>query len=207
MTDSLMEFIERNVPPGGLALDIGANCGFYTTLFAARFDRVVAFEPNPDSLAQLGDATANMANVVIIPAALSNKPGRTSFHLDRRDGMAGVASSIYDLGIPSEIIEVNVTTIDQACAEQGRPPSFMKIDVEGAEPFVIDGGWDTIIRYRPVMVFEFWESWWDKGFSELFAKLSPLYDLTRLQDGSEATAYYTQPRLEVADICAVPKAH
>src|SRR5438045_7911753 len=36
------------VPRGGIAVDIGANVGFFAYALAGIADRVVAFEPNPD---------------------------------------------------------------------------------------------------------------------------------------------------------------
>jgi hypothetical protein len=38
------------MPRGGTAVDVGANEGFYAYALADIADRVVAFEPNPDSL-------------------------------------------------------------------------------------------------------------------------------------------------------------
>jgi len=36
------------VPRGGIAVDVGANVGFFAYALAEIADRVVAFEPNPD---------------------------------------------------------------------------------------------------------------------------------------------------------------
>ena len=36
------------VPRGGIAVDVGANVGFFAYALAAIADRVLAFEPNPD---------------------------------------------------------------------------------------------------------------------------------------------------------------
>src|SRR5262249_36832247 len=45
-------FVEANVPRGGCVLDIGANIGYYTLLFARAVGpagRVFAFEPEPEN--------------------------------------------------------------------------------------------------------------------------------------------------------------
>ena len=56
---------------GMLAIDLGANVGEFTRLMAKKAERVFAFEPDPWSLEQLREATRDMTNVEIVPAALT----------------------------------------------------------------------------------------------------------------------------------------
>ena len=46
--DPIAALVRRFADPNGTALDVGANQGLYTRVFCECFDRVVAFEPNPD---------------------------------------------------------------------------------------------------------------------------------------------------------------
>jgi hypothetical protein len=52
-----------------------------------------------------------------------------------------------------EELAVQVDTLDSSLPD-GYAPSLIKIDVEGAERQVIEGGIETISRYRPAILFE-----------------------------------------------------
>ncbi len=60
-----------------------------------------------------------------------------------------------DMPAGEEVNEITVPTerLDDVLPE-GFEPSFMKIDVEGAELLVLRGAAETIARHRPVIVFE-----------------------------------------------------
>ena len=54
-------------------------------------------------------------------------------------------------------------------------PSFIKIDVEGAERLVLEGAMHTISRYQPTVVFEHGRgaaNHYDTGPEQIFALLS-----------------------------------
>src|SRR5436305_1219896 len=71
------------VHPGDLVLDIGASWGLFTYGLARRVapgGRVVAFEPNPLVLGSLEAIARAWPQVVILPLALSDAPGRASLH-------------------------------------------------------------------------------------------------------------------------------
>ena len=55
----------------------------------------------------------------------------------------------------SRKIFVKTTTIDEYCTENRVVPDGIKIDVEGAERLVIEGGQQTIDRYAPWILLEF----------------------------------------------------
>jgi hypothetical protein len=101
---------------------------------------------------------------------------------------------------------VECITLDQYSAAHNLIPDLIKIEVESAEPLVIAGGRNTIERRRPVMLFEFWETWWDRGFREVFEYLKPAYRLIRMQDGEDvADFYYTQTGNRAVDILCLPR--
>jgi hypothetical protein len=56
------------------------------------------------------------------------------------------------------------------------------------------------------MLFEFWETWWDRGFRELFERLVPIYRLIRTQDGVDVERfYYTNSGNKAVDILCLPR--
>jgi FkbM family methyltransferase len=210
-TDPLLEFAERNLRKDADALDIGANQGLYTIPFAAHARNVVAFEPNPELAQLLRTKGEALENVTIVEAAVSDWRGTTTFYVDTRPGVGAAASSLNllsDLAASNSVrpILVSVTTVDAYVRSAGLSPSFVKIDVEGHEPAVVRGMAHTISTFRPVLVFEFWESWWNRGYRELFDYLSPMYRMTRLATGDDAYAFYTATGgNDVVDITCIPR--
>ncbi|TIM59645.1 MAG: FkbM family methyltransferase, partial [Mesorhizobium sp.] len=52
-------------------------------------------------------------------------------------------------------LEVSIIAIDDAIVQRGlRPPSLVKIDVEGAEIDVLGGMKETLRRHRPKVIYE-----------------------------------------------------
>ena len=57
---------------------------------------------------------------------------------------------IQEEGLHTEIVKIKTKTLDS----YNFKPSFLKIDVEGANLNVIKGGWDTINTYKPFIQVE-----------------------------------------------------
>lgn len=190
--DVIERFILENLAAGGTALDVGANQGLYTEVMLRKGERVVAFEPNPTVAAMLR-GNLQTDKLFVVQMAVSDREGEIEFYLDERPKMGGCASSVYLLkGLEAHTKKnpVSCTTLDIFCGQHSLIPNLIKIDVEGHEPHVIAGAKTIIEKYRPAIIFEFWESWWDSGIKGVFDYLSRYYDLRVLQTGEEAFALY-----------------
>lgn len=125
--------------PGGVFVDVGANCGLYS-LFAARRlgpkGRVLAVEPVPEMVRRLRfNADANgFGTVQIFPMALGDAPGVTTLYV--REAQYGVSSVRDATGTATE---VPVSTL-HAVVESARVDRIdaLKIDVEGYEDHVLE---------------------------------------------------------------------
>jgi FkbM family methyltransferase len=145
----------------GLAIDVGANYGFYTSLMAACADEVVAFEANPAIAGYL--ARVSPGNVRVENLALSNDKGIVRLRIpevsgSQSPGMATV-STRNDFATEKvtgfAFVDVAATTLDHYVADRRiEAISFLKIDVEGHESEVLDGAWQSITRFMPVMLVE-----------------------------------------------------
>jgi FkbM family methyltransferase len=123
--------------------DVGANVGLYTLAAAQHAARVVAFEPAPPNLAALMRHLSlnRIRNVEVVPAAVSNVDGTARL-------AAGDSPSEFRLADAGE--QVPCVTLDGWRRTRGaRLPRILKIDVEGAEGDVLDGGAQTILAARP----------------------------------------------------------
>lgn len=148
-----------------LALDIGANRGYYTYFLAGLFRRVEAFEPNP---ATLGHLTAwGAPNVAVHTVALSSSAGTRELFVPIVNGVLQTGWASFDRhnlpeALEFQVIQVPVLPLDMYGLE---PVSFIKMDVEGHEPAVLEGATRTIEASRPVVLLEVKEKNREQVFS------------------------------------------
>jgi FkbM family methyltransferase len=146
-----------NVAADWIAFDVGANFGYYTCLLAGLCRQVHAFEPVPWLADRMeGNVDLNgFRNVTINRAALSEAEGTVPLNLpDRSDANWGTSSLVHQSGRNHEQIKVPATTLDSYCRQNNLRVDFIKLDVEGAEHFVLRGGLETLRRWKPRMVIE-----------------------------------------------------
>jgi FkbM family methyltransferase len=138
----------------GLYVDVGANRGqiLAHALRVAPRGRHIAFEPIPALATELA---AHFPQIDCRQKALGASPGSAEFcHFTKLDGWSGLRRSpeISDERGRPEYITVEISTLDAELA--GLEPTVVKVDVEGAELGVIEGGREVLARARPVVLFE-----------------------------------------------------
>jgi FkbM family methyltransferase len=147
------------IRPGDVVLDVGANIGCTSILFAQQAARVMAFEPVPKTYAfwQRNVGASGHGNCVGMNYALGHESKQSQMHYsDANRSGAFVSDSVAGTGESASIV---VRRLDDVAAEIGaHPVDFIKIDVEGYERKVIEGGWSTILANRCVIQLEL-NSW------------------------------------------------
>jgi FkbM family methyltransferase len=135
----------RQLPPGAVAIDCGANVGDVTAALARACSEVTAFEPNPVAFAVLERRFRKARNVRLIQAAVGASAGTRSLYLHERHEAdplgASIGSSLYSgkLNVDAERwIEVEVVDLDRFVETMGRPVDLLKLDVEGSEIEVLE---------------------------------------------------------------------
>ncbi len=133
-----------------VALDIGAHVGLWTMVLAEHFKRVIAFEPVP---AHIECFNKNIAN---LPAGGADSIKLFECALGRMNDnvyIETVAGNSGNSRVSSRGYVTSMFMLD-SMMHGVEDIDFIKIDVEGFEMQVVQGGEQTIRRHRPVMVVE-----------------------------------------------------
>ena len=145
-------FVGSHLKPGDVILDVGANAGLYTIL-AARIvgphGHVFAFEPDDRAVALLrrNIALNGLTNVTVIEAAVSNETGQRNFAAASDIAMSSLAATHRDDQQIQSWRTVDTLRLDDALGKYGiERPTFLKIDVEGAEQLVVEGATGLLAR-------------------------------------------------------------
>jgi len=125
---------------GGTMIDIGANLGYFSLLWAAgqASNRCIAFEVAPRNLQILGrNVTRNgmSEQIRIVPLAASDRSGPVLFDLGPEDqtGWGGIAQASGE-----RQIEVEAVRLDEVVAADEKI-ALLKVDVEGADAWALMG--------------------------------------------------------------------
>lgn len=135
-------------------VDVGTNRGqvLREAVRLAPRGQHLAFEPIP-GLAE--EVERSFPQVECRCKALGAKPESSEFcHFTALDGWSGLRrnSAIADRRGRPRYITVEVSTLDVELED--RRPTLIKIDVEGAELDVFEGGRETFASVRPTVIFE-----------------------------------------------------
>lgn len=151
----------RIVGEGDVVLDVGANFGWYSALFArwvGEGGRVHAFEPVPfiHELAVETLALNDLSSRVQLNAF--GLGGETeSIAVYTHAGLPHGHATAVDLGRTDAVAHATrFQRLDEYCEENGIGSfKFMKVDVEGFEPDVFEGGERTLTgEAAPIIAFE-----------------------------------------------------
>ncbi len=129
-----MNFWRAFLRPGDLFIDVGANVGTYALWAADCGAEVIAVEPDPAAAALAREnIELNVAPIVLHQVALGAEDGSLVLTqgLDSMNHIVLGAGHIGGLHVP-------VMTLDVLLS--GRRAAGVKIDVEGAERLVLEGG-------------------------------------------------------------------
>ena len=154
--DLIRRIIGPKITKARYIIDAGANIGCHTISYARMNPeaRIWSFEPQ-DSLHDILQFNVKNNNleerVTISKQALGHAEGQFNFVDESTQFHPGHGVNKGGIGLGSGGQKVTMTTIDAL----GLPGlDYMKIDVEGAEGLVIQGGKKTIAKYKPIICFE-----------------------------------------------------
>lgn len=130
----------RELKPGDIFYDIGANAGFFSLLgskLVGNKGHVYSFEPLPQNIiAYKNQCKANLiSNSTLVEMAVSDHVGEVKLF---EGDTALTATIMQDVYKNNKFHLVKALTFDEFI-KTAPPPDFIKIDVEGAEILVLEG--------------------------------------------------------------------
>lgn len=154
-----MKFIrDRMIAPGDVVMDCGAHHGYTALLFAkwlGNTGKVLAFEASKHNyrILKKNIKLNNISNIYAYNAAVGDVHGKINISIDYN---ANVATDQK-----GEVVEM--LPLD---AFQDAIPTFIKIDVEGFEAFVLKGA-QEILRRHPKIAMEVHTPWLHRYHSSI----------------------------------------
>jgi FkbM family methyltransferase len=152
-------FISSHLKPGDTAIDVGANIGYLTHVMATAVGavgRVMAFEPHPVLYQRLALSVAenSFSQCKLHNVALGNATGDADleFGLDGAN-FGGMRLLGKDAAATIAKCKVPICQLDDV-VDASQRVDFIKIDVEGSEPLVIQGATKLLHAQRPVIMSE-----------------------------------------------------
>jgi len=153
------EWVNSNVKPGDVFVDVGAHVGYYSLLAAklvGESGKVVAVEPNPPTITRLErDIALNpFKNIVVQKVACTDKETTLKFF---QAPIENTGESSVDKTHAKEGNEISVpgVPLDKIIQDLGiKRVDMVKIDVEGAEMMVLGGMTNIITTYHPKFSIE-----------------------------------------------------
>ena len=159
-----IEHILAHLRPDDVFFDVGAMFGLYTALAGQHLPEgsVVAFEPYPPNVTALERTIElnDLSNVSVHEVALGDENGSAEFespslayHAELETHLHEQASrGVTDPTPPDDALDVpevetftaETRTGDSLVAGGVPQPNLVKIDVEGAEPLVVEGMRETL---------------------------------------------------------------
>lgn len=147
----ISDFFLSHLTKSDVFLDIGANIGYFTLLVAPIVKEVYAFEPmslnfkyleknvNSNHLKNVQFFKVGLWDSEVKKEILVQPEFAATAHIVREGDLIGYKKEVIQC-IPLDSLNLR--------------PTFIKLDIEGAEPWALRGMQDTLIRSRPTIIIE-----------------------------------------------------
>ncbi len=182
-----IELIKKTLKKHDNVVDIGANIGFYTTIFSQLISKngcVYAFEPDKDNFEKLKKNIQYLKNVVLENKAVSNQSGMIQLYQSKLN----VDHRTYPSNSAVRSIDIECVSLDDYFRKNERI-HFIKMDIQGYEPFALQG-MINVLTYNDKLklISEFWPHGLIKaGYSAIdyFYQLKKFFPAIYLIDKNE----------------------
>lgn len=155
-----LEYFIRNIKESDVFYDIGSYHGLFPVVLSYVFNENIeihCFEPIPDNFKILSKNLSSRSNIFLNNFALLDYKGQIEFNIPKKSFLLS-SSTITEEGAKKYLknyykVKVKCDTLDSYILNH-KPPTFIKMDVEGSEMFVIKGGLDLFRKFSPKIIME-----------------------------------------------------
>jgi len=161
---NMHDIFHKYINKDSIVIEGGCHIGSHTLKIAYLCKHVYGFEPMPKShdLLVQNIKLNNINNATVFLKGLSNKIHDTKYQwiCHNNPGGSGLENNVYG-DLPkirnsiNDTIPVNLVTIDSLNLDK---LDFIKLDIEGYETYAIEGGINTIKKFKPVITLEVFKS-------------------------------------------------
>jgi FkbM family methyltransferase len=156
------QILKKLLKSGMICIDIGANIGYYALLerkIVGEKGKVIAIEPSPINFYYLRKNLAlnKFNDVEVFNYAISNFDGECFFLHDKYHSNLSRVVSNKDVGkyCGAQLFKVRCKSLDSFLKEYPlKRIDLIRMDVEGHEVEVINGAYQTLKTYNPVLFIE-----------------------------------------------------
>lgn len=150
--------LQQNVKPGWVCYDIGGYKGYYAGVMALKgASEVFVFEPMPantEKIKRLIELNPALP-INLKQYAIADTTGKAVFKLMPEETMGKLEASLFQQKeIAVSELTVDCITLDELVKSGTPAPDFIKIDVEGAEEFVLKGAIGILAEKKPFLMIE-----------------------------------------------------
>ena len=212
---SELAFVRRTIRTGDHVLDIGAHIGFFAIHMAALVGpagSVTAFEPfdeNAELLERSVRENRFDGRLRVERAAVGRTDGRAQLAFAAETLNSGGAFVVNGAPPNGHVTRsVRMVALDEMAL--ARPIAFMKMDVEGAEPLVVEGAATLIAQDRPIVLSELHTEQLARvsqiSPDQFLARMRALqYRAFRVHGGTRGEEISTAPAEPLCSIALVPR--
>lgn len=150
--------LQQAIKKGWVCYDVGGYKGYYAGIMAINSaSSVFVFEPMPANIERIHKLISlnDALPITLKEYAVSDSTGKAVFKIMPEATMGKLERSTFQTGDASlKEVEVNCISLDELIREGTPEPDFIKIDVEGAEEFVLKGASELLQRKKPLLMIE-----------------------------------------------------
>jgi len=149
-----LDYLENQSFEDAVCIDVGANIGYWSVFLSRRqgVNSIHCFEPDPITFEVLKNNLDGADNVIINNSALCDHSGTLDLYIDPDHSGDNRPQPVYG----RKYISVTALTMDDYVINNKlKKVDFVKIDVQGGERSVLEGGCGSIREYRPILFVEF----------------------------------------------------
>lgn len=190
-----IERLQDFVPSGSIAIDVGANVGFFSVRFAhwvGESGKVISIEPEDQNYKALTSALKREGladRVLTLKAVAAAAPGSMFLEINPVHP-ADHKLSRDDSGLPVDAVALDGLVQDKKKFR----PALVKIDVQGAEMFVLQGATDILQMAGPALFVELHE----EGLNRFGTSVAAILDYLSLQQYAPYWLMRTGPHQETS---------